>query len=185
MNSSPAGFWFVAYATTAFFLTLVLTNVDYITGPGGYGGDRRRGGGGPGSFGDRDHGPPRGNRGSYGGFQEQRGGDSGGWGRGGGGGGGRDSGYRSGPPRGGMGLPRPDIQPPPGGEASASDTASERPRLQLAKRTVTEPVNALAQTSQSMSIFGGAKPREERPEDLNIVAEAGSLAGDMKQLELS
>lgn len=44
-----------------------------------------------------------------------------------------------------------------------SDT-SGRPKLKLQPRTVKEPVNALADTSQSTSIFGGAKPREEKPD---------------------
>lgn len=38
---------------------------------------------------------------------------------------------------------------------------SERPRLLLKPRTVTEPINALAETKQAASIFGAAKPREE------------------------
>lgn len=47
---------------------------------------------------------------------------------------------------------------------------SERPRLVLKPRTIAEPINALAETKQSASIFGNAKPREEnlmktKPED--------------------
>lgn len=38
---------------------------------------------------------------------------------------------------------------------------AERPRLVLKPRTITEPINALAETKQSASIFGAAKPREE------------------------
>lgn len=38
---------------------------------------------------------------------------------------------------------------------------SERPKLLLMPRTVTEPINALAETKQAASIFGAAKPREE------------------------
>ncbi|KAJ8917317.1 hypothetical protein NQ315_002335 [Exocentrus adspersus] len=38
---------------------------------------------------------------------------------------------------------------------------SGRPKLRLLPRTVKDPVNALAQSSQNASIFGGAKPREE------------------------
>lgn len=38
---------------------------------------------------------------------------------------------------------------------------SERPRLVLKPRTVTEPINALAETKQAAAIFGAAKPREE------------------------
>ena len=39
--------------------------------------------------------------------------------------------------------------------------AAARPKLKLAPRTVKEPVNALADTLQHQTIFGGAKPREE------------------------
>lgn len=38
---------------------------------------------------------------------------------------------------------------------------SERPRLVLKPRTVTEPINAVAETKQAATIFGAAKPREE------------------------
>lgn len=46
---------------------------------------------------------------------------------------------------------------------SAADT-SGRQRLKLHPRTVKAPVNALAETTQSSTIFGGAKPREENLE---------------------
>lgn len=45
----------------------------------------------------------------------------------------------------------------------SSDT-SGRQRLKLHPRTVKAPVNALAETTQSSTIFGGAKPREENLE---------------------
>jgi hypothetical protein len=36
-----------------------------------------------------------------------------------------------------------------------------RQKLRMQPRTVTEPLNQLAETKQSSTIFGGAKPREE------------------------
>lgn len=40
-----------------------------------------------------------------------------------------------------------------------------RPKLNLAPRTVKDPVNALASTKQAAAIFGDAKPREEKVKD--------------------
>lgn len=42
---------------------------------------------------------------------------------------------------------------------------SGRPKLKLLPRTVKDPINALAESSQSSTIFGGAKPREEKMPD--------------------
>lgn len=39
-----------------------------------------------------------------------------------------------------------------------------RPKLTLTPRTVKDPVNALAETTQAAAIFGLARPREEKPE---------------------
>ncbi|TRY70914.1 hypothetical protein TCAL_07527 [Tigriopus californicus] len=44
-------------------------------------------------------------------------------------------------------------------EPTAEDTAG-RPKLKLLPRTVKDPVNQLAETMQTQTIFGGAKPRE-------------------------
>ncbi|XP_072760916.1 eukaryotic translation initiation factor 4H isoform X1 [Anoplolepis gracilipes] len=46
-------------------------------------------------------------------------------------------------------------------DAPPPDT-SGRKRLELKPRTVKEPVNAMAESSKTSSIYGGAKPREEK-----------------------
>lgn len=46
-----------------------------------------------------------------------------------------------------------------------SEEAAARPKLKLLPRTVKDPVNALAETLQTQTIFGGAKPREENLEE--------------------
>lgn len=40
-----------------------------------------------------------------------------------------------------------------------------RKRLELKPRTIKEPVNAIAESSKTSSIYGGAKPREEKLKD--------------------
>ncbi|XP_046682887.1 eukaryotic translation initiation factor 4H [Homalodisca vitripennis] len=130
---------------------------DDFSGGGGFGGSGDRGhrGGnrmGGGGFTDR------GNRGSYGGFDER--GDDKDWNRGGGRGTGGN--YSRGRPDGNRERrsyndefrDHPPAPPP-------ADT-SNRPRLQLKPRTVKDPLNQLAETTQASAIFGGARPREEK-----------------------
>ncbi|VVD02154.1 eukaryotic translation initiation factor 4H isoform X2 [Leptidea sinapis] len=112
-------------------------------GGGGGGRDRERGPGGPGGPGGAG-GERWSERGSRGSSEEPRG--PGEWNRMG-----RSANAPpSRPPRRNF-----DDMPP-----SRPDTTG-RPKLVLEPRTVKEPVNALASTSQASSIFGGARPREE------------------------
>ncbi|XP_069356893.1 eukaryotic translation initiation factor 4H isoform X3 [Maniola hyperantus] len=136
-------------------------------GGGGGGGGFRRDGGRESTL-DRERGEQRGSggtsgerwneqrgerwseRGARGGSEEARSGD---WGRMG----------RSGAPPAPRQAPRrnfDDMPAPP-----RSDT-SGRTKLALAPRTVKEPVNSLATTSQASSIFGGARPREEKLKEM-------------------
>ena len=43
-----------------------------------------------------------------------------------------------------------------------AEQASQRPRLKLLPRSVKDPVNEVADTLQKSTIFGGAKPRDEK-----------------------
>lgn len=110
-------------------------------------------------------GEPRGNRGNYGHFNEDGGGRE--WSRGGasGPGGGRPGGsssFSGRPSRGGGGGgERKSYQDDAYMKEPPPDT-SGRKRLVLQPRTVQLPLNTIAESSKSSSIYGGAKPREEK-----------------------
>ena len=46
-----------------------------------------------------------------------------------------------------------------------AEDLENRPRLKLKPRTVSNPVNALADTASRMAIFGGGKPRDDKDFD--------------------
>lgn len=121
--------------------------------------DRERGGGGGGAGGGggggerwAERGDRDGGRSSRGASEEPRPGD---WGRMG----------RSAAPAPRQPPARRNFEDMPPSRPGSSDT-SGRPKLKLEPRTVKEPVNSLASTSQAHSIFGGARPREERLKEL-------------------
>ncbi|XP_028049299.1 eukaryotic translation initiation factor 4H isoform X3 [Monomorium pharaonis] len=96
----------------------------------------------------------RSNRGNYGQFNDDTGGNRD-WSRST-----SSRAYTNKPPIRGIGPDRRPLDdyakdaPPP-------DTTG-RKRLELKPRTVKEPVNAIAESSKTSSIYGGAKPREEK-----------------------
>ncbi|XP_054156073.1 eukaryotic translation initiation factor 4H-like isoform X2 [Oppia nitens] len=144
--------------------------------PNRYSGGDRRGGNGGGSFNDRnnerygDRNDRYDNRGSDRGGSFDRGGDRGGYGRdnrqrgrdfgnfgrgggaGGGGGGGRDRDRERRPNANNFEVFK---EPDP-------EELANRPRLKLLPRSIDRPINDLAETKARDSIFGGAKPRDEK-----------------------
>ena len=51
------------------------------------------------------------------------------------------------------------------------ESSAGRPRLKLLPRTVKDPVNEVADQTQQMSIFGGAKPRDEKKYEERVYEE--------------
>ncbi|XP_015437561.1 PREDICTED: eukaryotic translation initiation factor 4H-like isoform X1 [Dufourea novaeangliae] len=101
----------------------------------------------------------RGNRGNYSQFNDDTGGGSRDWSRGTQ----PTRGYASRPltrGRGGGVSDRKPFNEEPFTSDPPPDTTG-RKRLVLAPRTIQAPVNAVAESSKSSSIYGGAKPREE------------------------
>ncbi|XP_015606610.1 eukaryotic translation initiation factor 4H [Cephus cinctus] len=124
-----------------------------------FGYNNRAHGGGSGGGGGRQgsgFGDVRGNRGNYGNFNEEAGGTSREWPRGG-----AARSYSGRPPARGPAPDRKQFQDEPFLKEPPPDTTG-RKRLVLAPRTVPDPVNAIAESSKSSSIYGGAKPREEK-----------------------
>ncbi|XP_018340218.1 PREDICTED: eukaryotic translation initiation factor 4H-like isoform X2 [Trachymyrmex septentrionalis] len=98
----------------------------------------------------------RSNRGNYGQFNDDTGGNRD-WSRST-----SSRSYTNKPPLRGSGSDRkPFPEDPYNKDAPPPDTTG-RKRLELQPRTVKEPVNSIAESSKTSSIYGGAKPREEK-----------------------
>ncbi|XP_011697819.1 PREDICTED: eukaryotic translation initiation factor 4H-like isoform X2 [Wasmannia auropunctata] len=101
----------------------------------------------------------RSNRGNYGQFNDDTGGNRD-WSR-------STSGrsYTNKPPLRGTGPERKPFQEDPYQKDAPPPDTTGRKRLELKPRTVKEPVNAIAESSKTSSIYGGAKPREEKMQE--------------------
>ncbi|XP_043595408.1 eukaryotic translation initiation factor 4H-like isoform X3 [Bombus pyrosoma] len=70
--------------------------------------------------------------------------------------------YGNRPPPRGTGPERKPFHDEPFHKDPPPADTSGRKRLVLAPRTIQDPINAIAESSKSSSIYGGAKPREEK-----------------------
>nr|CAH7728465.1 unnamed protein product [Callosobruchus chinensis] len=121
------------------------------------------------NFGDRDRGGHRGNYGNFTGDDGPHrgglgGGASGEWGMRGRGNPGMGPGAGAGVGGGGYGgsRPRPDRKAVIDDLPNPAPDTSSRPKLKLLPRSIKDPINTLAESTQNLKIFGGAKPREEK-----------------------
>ncbi|XP_033192900.1 eukaryotic translation initiation factor 4H1 isoform X2 [Bombus vancouverensis nearcticus] len=99
----------------------------------------------------------RGNRGNYSQFNDDTGGGSREWPRNA-----SSKSYGNRPPPRGTGPERKPFHDEPFHKDPPPADTSGRKRLVLAPRTIQDPINAIAESSKSSSIYGGAKPREEK-----------------------
>ncbi|XP_076754682.1 eukaryotic translation initiation factor 4H1 isoform X3 [Xylocopa sonorina] len=70
--------------------------------------------------------------------------------------------YGNKPPTRGIGPERKPFHDEPFHKDPPPAEATGRRRLKLQPRTIQDPINAIAESSKSSSIYGGAKPREEK-----------------------
>ncbi|CAL1682894.1 unnamed protein product [Lasius platythorax] len=96
------------------------------------------------------------NRGNYGQFNDDTGGNRD-WSRSA-----PSRSYSNKPPLRGTGPDRKPFPDEPYQKDIPPPDTTGRKRLELKPRTVKEPVNAIAESSKTSSIYGGAKPREEK-----------------------
>ncbi|XP_076754679.1 eukaryotic translation initiation factor 4H1 isoform X1 [Xylocopa sonorina] len=135
---------------------------------GGSGGGFRGRDGGRGGYGDnfgQSHGAGkqgstwdmRSNRGNYNQFNDDAGSGSREWSRNA-----SSRSYGNKPPTRGIGPERKPFHDEPFHKDPPPAEATGRRRLKLQPRTIQDPINAIAESSKSSSIYGGAKPREEK-----------------------
>lgn len=75
-------------------------------------------------------------------------------------------------------------RPPQGNEEfkePSAEEAADRPKLKLLPRTVERPINELAETKDRASIFGGARPRDEKVYEVRRRKESESTGSDTQE----